>query len=106
VSYRVRRDLGYQPWGVTNPWVFANYGQPQRHRGYVSPLVYQTREPFLRSHYLGQTVTTSSLDEDQRRAMRMEAMGLVGLALSGAYLVIVLSQTKKMSSNRRRRRSR
>lgn len=35
---------------VYNPWVFANYGQPQRQRGYISPLVYQSRypQPFVR----------------------------------------------------------
>lgn len=53
MSYRVNRALGYQKWGVTNPWVFANFGQPQRGRGYVSPAVFQTAPPRLRTAHLG-----------------------------------------------------
>jgi hypothetical protein len=101
VSYRVNRAEGYRPWGVTNPWVFANYGQPQRGRGYVSPLVMQTHAPLLRSMHLGQAVES----ESERRAVRMETMAIIGLALSSTYLVIALSKMKKVSPNRRRRRS-
>ena len=52
MSYKVNRDVGYQPWGVTNPWVFADLSQPQRQRGQVSPLVYTTQPPYLRSAHL------------------------------------------------------
>lgn len=64
MSYKVNRALGYQKWGVTNPWVFANYGQPQRKRGYVSPMVFQTAGPFLKSAHLG--ATEEELDQLQR----------------------------------------
>lgn len=43
MSYRP----GQHPWVVYNPWVFANYGQPQRRRGYVSPVAFQTAPPSL-----------------------------------------------------------
>lgn len=107
MSYRVRRSEGYQPWGVTNPWVWANYGQPQRGRGYVSPLVMQTHPPLLRSMHLGEGQSSGAQpDEAERRAVRMETMAVIGLALSSTYLMIALSQMKtKVSPNRRRRRS-
>lgn len=69
MSYKVNRAVGYQPWGVTNPWVFANYGQPQRKRGYVSPMVFQTAGPFLKTAHLGQAATEPTpedLDQLQR----------------------------------------
>jgi len=34
---------------IYNPYVFANYGQPQRRREYVSPVVFQTGAPMLHS---------------------------------------------------------
>lgn len=40
-----RLSIGYERSKVLNPWVFADYGQPQRQRGQVSPYVYQTRPP-------------------------------------------------------------
>lgn len=113
MTYKVNRALGYQPWGVTNPWVFANYGQPQRMRGYVSPMVFQTRTPQLQSAYLGQTgpieAITDAVDRgvnELRRAERMEKIAIAGLALSTASLILSWSYYSRtvMKPNRRRRR--
>lgn len=40
-----RLTIGYERAHVLNPWVFADLRQPQRMRGFVSPLVYQTTPP-------------------------------------------------------------
>ena len=46
MSYQPNRlTIGYEHAQVLNPWVFADLRQPQRMRGFVSPLVYQTRPP-------------------------------------------------------------
>jgi len=84
MSYRVNRALGFQKPGVTNPWVFADYGQPQRRRGYVSPIVFQTQAPGLRTIYLGDDATDQRLLllDNQERAARMERYTLIGLTLS------------------------
>lgn len=48
MSYRPNRlTIGYERAHVLNPWVFADLRQPQRMRGFVSPLVYQTRPPAI-----------------------------------------------------------
>jgi len=120
MSYKVNRDIGYQPWGVTNPWVFANYGQPQRQRGSVSPLVYTTQPPYLRSAHLNPThpyfpsshlgqVSQVALTEAEQRALRMERYSLIGLALSaGSFALFVWNafKPKRVSANRRQSRSR
>lgn len=109
MSYKVNRDLGYQPWGVTNPWVWANYGQPQRRRGYVSPVVFQTHGPYLKSAHLGQTATETELlrrtEQDLRRGERMEKYALAGVALSAISLLMAwnyYSKTGRMTPNRKR----
>jgi len=53
MTYKVERWMGYEPAVVMNPFVWANYGQPQRHRGYVSPIVFQSEPPKLQSIHLG-----------------------------------------------------
>jgi hypothetical protein len=109
MSYKYDGRLGYAPWGVTNPWVFANYGQPQRFRGYVSPIVFQTQPPYVRSHHLGQ----APVDPEIARADRMEQYTIAGLALSVASLGLFswLAFRKptirnRMAANRRRRHRR
>jgi hypothetical protein len=105
MTYRVDRSLGYQPWGVTNPWVFANYGQPQRGRGYVSPVVFQTGEPGLRHAHLGDAAPE---DPDRIHRQKMEMIAVVGLAMSAgsmllAYLAYLDSKNeRRMRRNRRR----
>lgn len=42
-----RLTAGYQHAHVLNPWVFANLRQPQRQRGFVSPVIYQTQPPTI-----------------------------------------------------------
>lgn len=122
MSYRVDRARGFQPWGVTNPWVFADYGQPQRQRGSVSPLVYTTQPSYLRSAHLnprypyfpsshlglGQA-SAVALTAEERRVLRMERYALVGLALSTGSFALFLWNTfkpKRVSANRRKRRPR
>lgn len=103
MSYKVNRALGHQKWGVTNPWVFANYGQPQRHRGYVSPMVFQTKEPFLQSAHLGDAideltvarVETERASEEQVRAERMEKIAVAGLLLSTASMLMLWQRMRK-----------
>ena len=111
MSYKVNRSAGYQRWGVTNPWVFANYGQPQRRRGYVSPVVFQTQSPTLKSAYLGAVdpVLQAHIDEEKRRADRMERYAMVGVAISAVSAFMIWHRTygkKALTANRRRRRKR
>jgi len=117
VSYKVNRDIGYQPWGVTNPWVFADYGQPQRQRGQVSPLVYTTQPPYLRSahlnpphpyfpsSHLGQSAADSPEAKAEARGARMERYALAGVIFGAVSLLITWQASRKrMVANRKRRR--
>lgn len=114
MSYKVNRALGFQKWGVENPWVWANYGQPQRRRGYVSPMVFQTAGPFLKSAHLGATETETELlrraEVDLARGERMERYAVIGLTLSAISAFMVWKRfygaKKKVTANRRRRRRR
>lgn len=117
MSYKVNRSLGYQPWGVTNPWVFADLSQPQRQRGNVSPMVFQTAPPALRSAHLGATedqdeaavVRMKQAIDAEKRAERMEKYALVTVALSTASLAMYwmrYSELKRVKPNRKRRRRR
>ena len=114
MSYRVNRSLGYQPAYVMNPWVWANYGQPQRLRGQVSPMVAQTVPPYLTNWHLGEAgsesapapaLTAAELREQDRdaRAMRMELLGFAGVTIA---LIGLMRSSGSMKPNRRRRRSR
>lgn len=103
MTYKVDRALGFQKWGVTNPWVFANYGQPQRMRGYVSPMVFQTHPPRLLNDHLGQD---TYVDEDRERARRMEyvAWASLGLSMWSMWFFYTRMSARKSTPNRRRRR--
>lgn len=105
MGYRVNRALGYQPWGVTNPWVYADLSQPQRLRGGVSPIVFQTHGYFPRTAHLGQAAEVS---EEVARAKRMERIAIAGLALSAASFALFASMQlrKGLRNNGRRRRRR
>lgn len=81
MSYKVDRSLGFQKWGVTNPWVFADLSQPQRQRGRVSPIIYQTQPPYLRSPHLGQLLPAARED-------RMEMYAIAGLSFSALSLAM------------------
>lgn len=132
MSYQVNRAAGFQRWGVTNPWVFANFGQPQRKRGYVSPMVFQTYGPYLKTAHLGQTIDDEVMnlqrpasdildasaaerellrrsEEDLRRSERMERYAVVGVIISGVSLMMAYNfytrQRKPVRTNRRRRRT-
>lgn len=117
MTYRVNRSLGYQHWGVTNPWVWANYGQPQRKRGQVSPMVFQTAGPYLKTAHLGQEPTEVEAEllrraeADLKRSERMEKYALAGLVVSATSLVLAYNfysgrSRKQVRANRRRRRRR
>lgn len=118
MSYRVNRAEGFQPWGVTNPWVFADLSQPQRQRGRVSPLVYTTQPPYLRSAHLGpansylpsshlplgQTATESAAEA---RGARMERYALAGVIFGGISLFITWqANRRRLNANRKRKRAR
>jgi hypothetical protein len=103
-GYYADRSRGFEPWGITNPWVWADYTQPQRLRGHPgpSPLVYKTQGPYLLSS-LGQATGESA---SEARGRRMELMSLVGLAISVTSFVIMhQGRPKAVRSNRRQRRS-
>jgi len=115
MSYRVPRALGHQAWGVTNPWVWANYGQPQRRRGYVSPMVFQTAGPYLKSAHLGDEPTGAETEllrraqTDLERGERMERYAVIGLTISAVSAAMVWYRfygRKTLGANRRRRRRR
>lgn len=117
MSYKTDRSVGFQKWGVTNPWVWANYGQPQRQRGTVSPMVFQTETPHLKSAHLGQSMPDDlelvqaelrRANAELKRAARMETIAIAGLVLSGVsvYLAWQFHRDRKMAANRRRRRRR
>jgi hypothetical protein len=119
MSYRVDRSRGYQPWGVTNPWVWADYGQPQRLRGGVSPLVYMTQPSYLRSEHLnprwpyfpsshlGQVPAPGTPEAAEARGQRMERYALAGVIFGGISLFITWQAHRtKLAANRRRARRR
>lgn len=70
-----RLAIGYERAKVLNPWVFADYGQPQRQRGQVSPLVYQTRPPTVYhpnlsgvgAEEMGQSAAVAAKTPDEER---------------------------------------
>jgi hypothetical protein len=103
MSYASRGSLGFQKWGVTNPWVWANLAQPQRQRGNVSPMVFQTAGPYLKSAHLGLTP-----EEELKRADRMEKIAITGLVMSTAslWLGYQFYKERRMVANRKKRRPR
>lgn len=108
MSYKINRAVGYQPWGVTNPWVWADLSQPQRKRGQVSPMVFQTYGPYLKSAHLGQT-PEERLAADLKRSERMEKIAIAGLVISASSLLFMWSRfgrKKPVTANRRRPRRR
>jgi hypothetical protein len=114
VTYQVNRALGFQRWGVTNPWVFADYGQPQRQRGNVSPMVFQTAGPYLKTAHLGTEPTDVEAellrraDAELKRGERMERYALAGLTVSALSLFLAYNfyssrMAARVTVNRRRR---
>lgn len=120
---KISRSLGYQSWGVNNPWVFADLSQPQRKRGQISPAIFKTHplrfenrtlppDPNIRVRAysvgfsgMGDTAT----DQMLASALRMETYAVWGLAISVASLAAFMYQCrphKAVHANRRRRRRR
>jgi hypothetical protein len=125
MSYRPNRlTIGYERAKVLNPWVFADLRQPQRMRGFVSPLVYQTSPPTVYHPNLSglgteevgaeQPVTQLTVEEEQRAirrgtfelqrqsaklAKRMALLtavtGLVGVVVSVAGLAITYADRRQ-----------
>lgn len=125
MSYKVDRSLGYQPWGVTNPWVFADLSQPQRQRGNVSPMVFQTAGPFLQSAHLGAAAPDQVASpeqqaeieklrqavEEQARAEQQHTIAWASLAVSAGALLLSFAsyrefRKRRLQPNRKRRRRR
>lgn len=94
---RVHVIPGYEKAQVLNPWVFANYGQPQRRRGYVSPLVFQSHAPMPRSAYLGATDTTPApvVDEPLQIMRRMHTLATLSTIFAGLGVVLALRASSK-----------
>ena len=116
MTYRPNRlTIGYERAKVLNPWVFADLRQPQRMRGFVSPLVYQTSPPTVYHPNLSglgaeevgaeQPVTPQTIQEEQRAlqraalemqkqsiklSKRMAAVSLVSLSIGVASLAVSL----------------
>jgi hypothetical protein len=76
MTYRPNRlTIGYERAKVLNPWVFADLRQPQRMRGFVSPLVYQTAPPAVYHPNLSgrgaeAEVTQQTIADEQRALQR------------------------------------
>jgi hypothetical protein len=99
MTYAVKRHLGYAPWAVTNPWVYADLSQPQRRR-VPSKYVWQTHPPREGMHPLGQIV--SDLTSADARPLRMELYSLVGLGLTAWFVM----RSRAMTRNGRKKRKR
>lgn len=82
---------GYERAEVLNPWVFADYGQPQRKRGYVSPVVFQSHPSMPQSAYLG----TADPDEPIKIMRRMQVVSILSLVIGAAGLYFVTMRGKK-----------
>ncbi len=88
---------GYEKAEVINPWVFANYGQPQRRRGYVSPFAFQSHAPMPRSAYLGETPAapaTPESSETLRHMRRMDVLATLSTVFAGIGLLLMLKGQK------------
>lgn len=107
-----RLTIGYEHAHVLNPWVFADFRQPQRQRGFVSPLVYQTSPPTVYhpnlsgvgAEEMGQGTPQSIADEQiamhrasfamqqesRRLSKLMAAVAIAGLAVGIAGLSITI----------------
>jgi hypothetical protein len=106
MTYSVKRYLGYRPWGVTNPWVFANLAQPQRRR-VPSNYIFQTHAPRAGIHPLGQiSELLAPVANQEARARRMEMYALIGLTMTATFYAATWMRGKKMVRNRRKRRAR
>ena len=108
MTYRANRSLGFQPWGITNPWVYADLSQPQRLRGQVSPMVFKTRPPALWNRTLPMAGLGTETDPHEARAARMEKLAIAGVTLSAISLAYATGLFRKLglTQNRRRRRRR
>lgn len=86
MTYSTKRQLGYAPWGVTNPLVYANLAQPQRRR-VPSNYIWQTQPPRRGMHPMGGLGQAFSwLLPDSSREKRMEFYTLVGLGATALML--------------------
>lgn len=117
MTYRVKRERGYQPWGITNPWVYADLSQPQRLRGSVSPMVFQTRPPSQWNRTLpmavGEVAEADPVARAEARSARMERWAIAGVTISAISLALFVHQSGalralvkggRVAANRRRRR--
>lgn len=83
---------GYGRAQVLNPWVFANYGQPQRKRGYVSPVVFQSHPSMPQSVYLG--TVANDPDEPLKIMRRMQVVSILSLIIGAAGVFYSVTRKK------------
>lgn len=110
MTFHRRIVPGYERARVLNPWVFANYGQPQRLRGYVSPVVFQTGASIPGDPYLGTTdevpfvpsvpgtvhpSATSEPDEALQIMRRMHLLSILSVAIGAAGLYFVVTRGQR-----------
>lgn len=106
MTYSVKRRLGYEPWGVVNPWVFANLAQPQRRR-VPSKYIWQTHPPREGMHPLGQvTLSLPDAGASEARARRMEIYSLIGISLSALIVWRALRGSSALRPNKGKRTAR
>lgn len=106
MTYAVKRYLGYQPWGVVNPWGFADLSQPQRRR-VPSYYIWQTHPPRAGMHPLGAIgEAVAEFLSPEARDRRMEVYSLVGLGLTSVFVLRPLFSAKVTRNRSRRRRYR
>jgi hypothetical protein len=97
VTFHRKTIPGYEKAEVINPWVFADYGQPQRRRGYVSPFAFQSHAPMPRSAYLGETPAapaTVEVDEPLRLMRRMHVLATLSTIFAGVGLLLMIKGRK------------
>lgn len=91
---------------VLNPWVFANYGQPQRLRGYVSPVVFQSHTSMPMSPYLGAVedgvpvpfvpgVLPGADEEGIKIMRRMQVLSVLSVAIGAWGLYLAMGRQKQ-----------
>lgn len=72
------RYPGYEVETVANPWVFADLSQPQRFRGSVSPIVFQTGTPGAGDPYLDAALRAIQGDMGEVGARLPRSVGGMG----------------------------
>lgn len=106
MTYKPNRlTIGYEHAHVLNPWVFADLRQPQRRRGFVSPLVYQTTTPTIYhpnlsgvgAEEMGQPAPVVSSKDDERLEMQRVGIHLQQRSVMAAERMATIGMVSAMA---------